>query len=298
MMQFCTPLRYPGGKGRLTRYLGEVMRINGLAGGAYVEPFAGGAGVAIGLLMNGTASRIVLNDVDPAIYRFWKSVRDHNDEFVEAIRTVELTVDEWERQHRIQMDKFNRSEFETGFSTFYLNRTNRSGILTGGPIGGKSQIGNFKIDARFNRDGLIKRIRAIGEMADRISLYCSDASYFLQSYLPEECDPSDTLVYADPPYYDKGCSLYLNHYSREDHIEIASVMRDLRYKWVLSYDDVPEIQRIYGWAKPVEFGMYHSANITHLGKELFYSGKDTVMPEGEVVPTRAEQTVGETVLSI
>ncbi|MCI2075190.1 MAG: DNA adenine methylase [Candidatus Methanomethylophilus sp.] len=298
MMQFCTPLRYPGGKGRLTRYLGEVMRMNGLAGGTYVEPFAGGAGIAIGLLMNGTASRIVLNDADPAIYRFWKSVRDYNDEFVEAILSAELTVDEWERQHRIYMDRFNRSEFETGFSAFYLNRTNRSGILSGGPIGGKSQNGNFKIGARFNRDELAERVRAIGDKADRISLYCSDAAYFLRSYLPGECDPSDTLVYADPPYYEKGSSLYLNHCSREDHIELASVMQDLKYKWVLSYDDVPEIQQIYGWAKPVEFYMYHSANIMHVGKELFYSGKDTAMPEGEVVPSRAESDVGEAVLSV
>lgn len=286
-MNFCTPLRYPGGKGRLVTYLEEVMVLNGLAGGTYVEPFAGGAGTAISLLLSGTASKIVLNDVDPSIYRFWKCVIERNSEFIEAVKSIELTTEEWERQHEIQKDKFRRSEFEVGFSTFYLNRTNRSGIIGGGIIGGKSQNGKYKMDARFNREELLERIKAIGAVSDNITTYCSDAAYFLKEYLPDECDIDNTLVYADPPYYDKGSSLYLNHYGPEDHVEISHVMKNLEYKWVLSYDNVPEIQKIYDWAKPVEFDMYYCANVVHIGKELFYSGNNTIMPMGTVTPTRS-----------
>lgn len=265
----------------------EVMEANGLAGGVYVEPYAGGAGIAVSLLLCGAASRIVLNDVDPAIYRFWKSVTEHNAEFVRAVEGAELTIEEWDRQHEVQMGKFYGSEFETGFSTFYLNRTNRSGILDGGPIGGKRQGGRYRMDARFNKEALVDRIEAIGAAADRITLYCSDAAYFLGSYLPLECRTSDTLVYADPPYYGKGCSLYLDHYGPEGHAEVASIMRGLEYRWILSYDDVPEIRELYRWAESVEFGLPYSAAHAHMGRELFYHGENTLLPDGDVVPSRA-----------
>ncbi|AGI47377.1 Site-specific DNA methylase [Thermoplasmatales archaeon BRNA1] len=265
----------------------DVMSLNGLEGGTYVEPFAGGAGVAINLLLSGFVSKIVLNDVDPSIYWFWKSILDDNEEFIEKIENTELTVSEWDRQHEVQRTKYRQSGFDIGFSTFYLNRTNRSGIIDGGMIGGRGQDGMYKLDARFNKGDLIKRIRAIGDLSDSIDLYCSDASYFLDEHLPREYDVENTLVYADPPYYAKGGLLYLNHYGHGDHVNIASVLRNLRFKWILSYDNVDEIQQIYSWAKPVEFNMYHSANVTHVGRELFYAADNMILPSGEVIPSRS-----------
>ena len=281
-----TPLRYPGGKGRLTNYIREVMLLNGLDGGTYVEPFAGGAGIAINLLLDGTASRVVLNDADPSIFWFWKEVVEENERLADAVETCEVSVDEWRKQRAVQLRKGRAAPSELAFSTFYLNRMNRSGILDGGLIGGLRQAGAYSMDARFNRRELADRIRRIGESADRITLYCSDAAYFLASYLPQECDPEDTLIYADPPYYDKGSTLYLNHYCYEDHVELSSIFEDLDYRWVLSYDDVPEIREIYSWTAPVEFVMSHTANIAHAGRELFFAGRRTQLPDEDVVPSR------------
>ena len=283
---FHTPLRYPGGKGRLTNYIKEVLAHNGLLNGTYVEPFAGGAGIAISLLLEGSVSRVILNDADVSIYRLWKTILEYNDELIEAIQTVDLTIDEWQKQHEIQMHKDRYSTFDTGFSTLYLNRTNRSGILQAGPIGGKQQNGRYRMDARFNRDDVAARIEAIGGMADHIDLYCSDASYFLQSYLPQACDRNNTLVYIDPPYYEKGSSLYMNHYEREDHEELCNVIKDLDYRWLLSYDDTPEIREIYSWSEPVRFDMYHHADLVHLGHELFYSSKNLTIEDIAISPKR------------
>lgn len=283
---FHTPLRYPGGKGRLTNFVQKIIACNELLGGTYVEPFAGGAGIAISLLLKGFVSKIVLNDADISIYRLWKSITEHNDELIEAVRSVDLNIDEWERQHEIQLHKEKHSTFDTGFSTLYLNRTNRSGILLAGPIGGKSQNGKYKLDARFNREDIITRVKAIGDVADRIDLYCSDASYLLQSYLPQEYAQDNTLIYIDPPYYEKGSSLYMNHYDKADHEELSNIIKNLDFKWLLSYDDVPEIRKMYDWSIPHEFDMHHHADLAHIGHELFYSSKDLLIDDIVITPKR------------
>ena len=173
IMSFGTPLRYPGGKGRLSSYMSKVISANGLIGGTYIEPYAGGAGMAINLLLDGVVSDIVLNDADRSVFAFWKCVTERTDELIDLIRLTEVTVDEWKIQREVQSRKESADILELGFSTFFLNRTNRSGILTGGMIGGKNQNGRYRIDARFNKDDLIARIERIGVFADHITVECS-----------------------------------------------------------------------------------------------------------------------------
>ena len=74
---------------------------------------------------------------------------------------------EWEKQKRIYEN--TRSEFLLGFATFFLNRTNYSGVITGGPIGGFEQKGQWKIDARFNKKSLIDRIERISYFKSLLS---------------------------------------------------------------------------------------------------------------------------------
>lgn len=288
-MGFGTPLRYPGGKGRLTSYMRKVISANGLNNGTYTEPYAGGAGMAINLLLDGTVSDIVLNDADRSIFAFWKCVVERTDELTDLIRSTEVSVDEWDLQHEVQSHKGDADLLELGFSTFFLNRTNRSGILAGGIIGGRDQKGKYHIDARFNKDDLISRIERIGMMADHITVECNDGVEFLKK-LDRTCSPNETLVYIDPPYYNKGSSLYLNHYSHSNHVDLSKVIRDLDVKWILSYDNTPEIREIYDWAIPLEFDMYYSTCERRKGKELFYTSKGLIVPENRVDPCRRTDT--------
>ena len=199
MGMFNTPLRYPGGKGRLTQHVIDVLEMNDLVGGHYVEPYAGGAGIAISLLYLEYADRIHLDDLDLAVYSFWRSILDHTDEFVRLVRNTPLTVEEWRKEQRaLQFSKAEADTLALGFSTFYMNRTSRSGILRGGVIGGVNQTGKWKMDARYNREELIRRIEKIASYASRISLYNRDASQLISEVLPTL--PSRALVYLDPPY--------------------------------------------------------------------------------------------------
>lgn len=275
-----SPLRYPGGKAVLTKFLADVVKLNGVQDGTYVEPFAGGAGAAINLLFAEHVSKIIINDADPCIYAFWKSILSQHKRFVQLICNTEVSVEEWHRQRDIYLSPNQHSLIKVGFSTFYLNRCNRSGILrNGGPIGGLDQTVNWKIDARFNKPELINRINAIHDYRDRIEVFNMDAIDFLKKKIACSPEANKTLVYLDPPYYAKGGKLYMNHYVHDDHAALAEfINRKNLFKWIMSYDNVPHINEIYGTNYRIEFNLNYSAHKTKIGSELIIYGDDLVLP--------------------
>ena len=240
---FFSPLRYPGGKGKLEPFMELLIKQTGHFGGTYVEPFAGGAGIALELLEKEIVNEIVINDLDKGIYSFWRAILTETNRFIDDIRNVELTVNEWNRQRQV-IDDCRRYSYELGFATFYMNRTNRSGIIKGGVIGGVEQAGTWKMNARFNREGLIERIAKIAEKKSRIHLYNKDVSSFVLNYLPRY--QQNAFVYFDPPYFEKGKQLYLNFFSYNDHARIERMIDNhVNCDWVITYDDVQEIADIY-----------------------------------------------------
>lgn len=202
---FYSPLRYPGGKGKLAPLMELLIKQTGHCGGTYIEPFAGGAGIALELLEKEIVKDIVINDLDKGIYSFWRAILTETDRFINDIQTVELTISEWNKQ-REKINNCSRYSYDLGFATFYLNRTNRSGIIKGGVIGGLKQSGKWRIDARFNRENMIKRIIKIASKKKHIHLYNKDVDSFIKNYLPKY--EQNAFVYFDPPYFEKGKQLY------------------------------------------------------------------------------------------
>lgn len=263
---FYSPLRYPGGKGKLEPFMELLIRQTGHVGGTYVEPFAGGAGIALELLEKEIVNDIVINDLDKGIYSFWRAILSETDRFINDIRNVELTIDEWNRQRQV-IDNFNRYSYELGFATFYLNRTNRSGIIKGGVIGGTEQNGNWRMDARFNREALIERIIKIAKRKNHIHLYNKDVNSFIQNYLPRY--QHNAFVYFDPPYFGKGKQLYLNFFSYDDHVRIERMIDNyVNCDWVITYDDVKEIADIYQNHILKRFDLNYSAAVKRKASEI------------------------------
>jgi DNA adenine methylase len=255
---FATPLRYPGGKGRLGAWLANVMRANKISGGWYVEPYAGGAGAAILLLSRGYVDHIVLNDLDPVVHAFWWAVLNDTEGLLKLLVTTPVTMETWHLQRQVHASPHEHSLTELGFATFFLNRTNRSGILTGGVIGGKAQNGPWTMAARFNKDDLSNRIKTVASLRRHISLYKSDAVDLLK-YIQADL-PAKSLIYLDPPYYHKGSQLYRNHYRPEDHTAIATAVGHIKTPWLVSYDNCTEIQELYKGHKSVEFSLHYSTH--------------------------------------
>jgi DNA adenine methylase len=282
-MQFPTPLRYPGGKGRLTQFVADLMESNGLTGGHYVEPYAGGAGVAIALLQLEYASHVHINDLNRSVHAFWSAVLDDTDALCSRISSTRVTIAEWKRQRQVQVDQ-SADSLDLAFSTFFLNRTNRSGIILGGVIGGKSQEGDWTLDARYNKKDLIARIQSFADLRHRVSLYNLDATDLITTKLKGA--PRETLVYLDPPYYVKGKGLYEDHYAHEDHAAVATAVRDLGRPWIVSYDNVPQIKLLYGGFRSRTFGLRYSAQTRYEGSEIMFFSDQLKIPR-QLVPTRA-----------
>lgn len=276
---FYSPLRYPGGKGQLEPFVELLIRKTGHLGGTYVEPFAGGAGIALELLEKGIVNDIVINDLDKGIYSFWRAILTETDRFITDIQSVELTIDEWSRQRQV-IDNCNRYSYDLGFATFYLNRTNRSGIIKGGVIGGIKQTGNWKIDARFNREILIERIVKITKRKKHIHLYNKDVNSFIQNYLPKY--QHNAFVYFDPPYFGKGKQLYLNYFSYDDHVRIEKMIdNQVNCDWVITYDDVQEIANIYKDHILKRFDLNYSAAVKRKASEIIIFKHQDMIPTND-----------------
>lgn len=275
-----SPLRYPGGKNKLSAFLAKICIDNDI-NGHYVEPYAGGAAVALFLLYENFVNQITINDKDRSIYAFWYSVLNHNSEFCERIIEAEVSLENWHMQKNIQQDKFNANLLDLGFSTFFLNRTNRSGIINGGIIGGLDQSGEYKMDCRFNKPKLLKRIRKISDYKDSINLFNLDALELVKRIRREE-EADNTIFYFDPPYYLKASSLYLNHYEDDDHQKVSDEIQKIsNIKWIVSYDNVAEILELYKDCKKKEYSFYHNAYKSRIGKEVLFFSDNLDLPKEE-----------------
>jgi len=270
-MTFYSPLRYPGGKNFLVPELEKIIKLIGINNPIYIEPYAGGAGAALALLFMGRVERIIINDLDEAIFAFWKSVTEKSEQFVRKIIKTPITITEWKKQKEIYLNK-NVDLFKKGFATFFLNRTNRSGIMNAGPIGGKNQDGLYKIDARYNKKNLAVRIRKIGRFRDRILVLNEDGIKLTKRYLNKE----NTFIYLDPPYFKKGAMLYLNHYKEDNHIELADLLNtNANDYWVLTYDEVAKIRDLYPNRErkrlALKYNIYDSCRVREARELMIFS---------------------------
>lgn len=288
-----SPLRYPGGKNRIANFIAQVCVDNRISG-LYVEPYAGGASVALFLLFSNVVKKIVINDKDRSIYAFWYSVLHHTDRLCQMIIDTEVNVENWHKQKKVQSRKQYANLLELGFSTLFLNRTNRSGIISGGIIGGIDQTGEYKIDCRFNKEELINRIRRIAQRKDSISIYNLDAISLIYKIEQQRSkNLMNALIYFDPPYYKKGGSLYLNHYIKSDHKDVAGAISLLNYKWIVSYDNVPEIQELYKKFRNIEYSLKHTAHSARDGGEVLFFQDSLIIPNLHQNPIEYKQYISD-----
>ncbi|MFC3927313.1 DNA adenine methylase [Streptococcus caprae] len=271
-MKTLTPLRYPGGKTQIYEYIKELVEVNQCR--TYIEPYMGGAGVALKLLINGDVDKIMVNDFDKSIYAFWYSVINYTDELIDMIEQTPITIIEWEKQREIQNQREAIDDLlKLGFSTLFLNRTNRSGILKAGVIGGKKQSGFYKLDCRFNKISLIEKIKVISSYKSQIKLYNMDAVEFIKSSISRT---KASLTFFDPPYYVKGSALYTNFYSHQNHVELKDTIKlhMENKKWILTYDLCPEIAELYSDFDSIEYALNYSVANKSKGTEYMFFSKN------------------------
>ena len=277
MARATSPLRYPGGKTCLYPVVSRILRANRLERKRYAEPFAGGGGLALALLYGGQVSDIHINDVDASIWAFWHSVLHHTDEFAYRIQKTPVTISEWRAQRDVHLGQDVGDPLALGFATFFLNRTNRSGIIKdAGVIGGLNQNGPYKIDCRFNRDDLERRVRRVAKYKCRIHLTRRDALAFISDVQSDL--PSSTFLCVDPPYFSKGQGLYTSFYRPADHGILAKEILELENPWVVTYDNAEAIGKLYRDRRQYEFDISYSVGTKRRGTELLIASKGLRIP--------------------
>jgi DNA adenine methylase len=273
-----SPLRYPGGKTSMLGPVSRILRCNKLERGHYAEPYAGGCGLALALLYGGFVSDIHVNDIDLPLWSFWHAVLNHTEDFIKLMEQTPVTLKEWRRQRRIFQEDDTCETMRLGFAAFFLNRTNRSGIIkNAGVIGGLKQDGDYTVDCRFNKEELARRIRRIRKYRGRINLYRKDALKFIDHV--EKHLPRTTFLCIDPPYFSKGATLYTSFYKRKDHERIADRVLKLESPWILTYDYCEEIHQLYRDRRQFQFTLNYSATVKRLGTELLIPSKGLRIPD-------------------
>jgi len=280
---FYSPLRYPGGKNRLSKFIAKICIDNQIRE-HYIEPYAGGASVALFLLLEDIVKKITINDRDRSIYAFWYSVLNYPNELSKLIEDTDISIENWKKQREVQRNKKRANLLELGFSTLFLNRTNFSGIINGGVIGGLEQKGKYKMNCRFNKKEIISRIARISERKEDIRLYKKDALKLVDK-IEKEAIAGNTIFYFDPPYYSKGSSLYMHYYEEKDHELVSSKIETIKdFHWIVSYDNVPEIERLYYGFRKKEYFFNHTAHKSKKDNEILFFCDKLNIPEGDWNP--------------
>lgn len=275
MAKSLSPLRYPGGKSKIYEKVKNLIVANGYTDRTYVEPFSGGFGIGINLLTEGVVKKAILNDYDSHIYNFWFSVLYDTENILRLITDTPITIEERERQKLNYRDD-NADPLCDGFATLFLNRVNFSGVIKGGPIGGLTQEGTYKLNCRFNKEDIRRKIETIAKLKGKIKLYNKDAGYLIRMHLMKMKSP--LFLNIDPPYVMKGNQLYTNFFTEGDHLNLERVVAkhlDEEFPWIITYDDCTLIRDLYKQFHIREYGITHNVGGSVRGTELVITNLPT-----------------------
>jgi DNA (cytosine-5-)-methyltransferase len=288
-------LRYPGGKSQLADFVNHLFKINNIENPIYCEPFCGGAGIAFKLLLKGKVKSIILNDYDISVYSIWYAAIFESERFISKILQTDVSLDEWNRQHKIyeSLKMRNVYSFDLGFASFFMNRTNHSGILNGGPIGGKLQNSNYTLKCRFNKNTLIKKIKEISNYRDKIALFNLNGIDFIRNVIIAN-QAYEVFIFFDPPYIGQGDALYKNNLSMTDHLQLAEAIQYLPNPWITTYDTDSHIYQYYYNSKRFRYRLNYSAGIKRNEYEFLFSNPNiSIESYGKVNIERITYNGGE-----
>ena len=284
-----TPLRYPGGKTWLLDYVKAFARFHKLSSTTIVEPYGGSASISVGLIRSQLVTDATVCERDPLIVAFWNVAIHRNEELIEYLSSLEINMETWYGLRRyLDLEKTNlQNELEAAGAFLFFNRTNYSGIIKGGPLGGKKQLSKYKLNCRFNKGRIADKIRSLKALEDKLKIIQIDGLEYMKNHALQS--PDNVFFYVDPPYYGAGKDLYRFYFTDFDHQQLSAFLTGTEIPWLLSYDDAEFIRNLYQKKSnlPV-YTDYQSGHLRRGVKELLIS--NYVIPPASPNVTIDKQT--------
>ena len=273
-MKYITPLRYPGGKTQLYNFVAQIIKDNHYT--TLIEPCAGGANLSLSLLQNKIIDHAIINDFDKGIYSLFFNIVKRPQQLITKIEQVPFDVDtlyqpfileyyqKIKEHYTANYNGYTNTSLDLAFEFLFLNRTNYSGIISGRPIGGLNQDGKYKLNCRFNKKTLIKKINLIHSLKDKIILCNQDANQLLNNLQLN----NQTLAFIDPPYVKQGNSLYSLGFTKAQHKQLADTINHLSTPYIVTYDNDKLIKDIYPHQNLYFYNLKYSSNNKNKGKHF------------------------------
>ena len=282
MKKILSPLRYPGSKIKLVKYLSKVLEFNHFEPKILVEPFVGGGSVFLNFIENGWVERVIIGDKDKLVFSFWKVLFENPQHLIKFVKKIKVNTKNFAFYKNVALNESRYSENKLAEACLFLNRTSFSGILanSAGPIGGKKQESEYKINCRFNKKIIIQKIEKISSFAPMVTVLPFDWNRTI-NYALRNNSKAKLFFYLDPPFFQKADKLYRHYFEKKDlHQSLNRKLKSLNHKWVLSYDRAPEIKEMYKPFIQRSFAFPYSINspARRIEKEYFITSKNLKRP--------------------
>lgn len=259
-----SPLRYPGGKSKAISQIKDYIPPQFKE---YREPFIGGGSLFVYLMQVRSNLVAWINDINPSLYYFWREAKCSLPALIDEIQRVKHNTMDGRALYEYVTNALpqDSSPLERAARFFILNRITFSGTLESGGYSQKAYEERFtetSIDRLKNLERIMRDVRV------------TNLDYEQVVNAPGE----DVFIFLDPPYLSATKSkLYGrngNLHTSFDHKRFAECLKQCNHKWLITYDDSPEIREnfifanIYEWQ--LQYGMNNYKQRTAAkGKELF-----------------------------
>lgn len=258
-----SPLRYPGGKSKaLKQILPIVPEFS-----EFREPMVGGASIFFALKQIFPDRKFWINDLNSELYLFWKFSKENVEQIMCEIKRVKSEIKDGKELYLKTINDKELTEFQRAVRFFILNRITFSGLAESGGYSEQA----FK--TRFT-DSSIERLRQASQILQSTKITNQDYEKVILK------EGHDVFIFLDPPYlsksksklYGKDGKLHLNF----DHERFAEVMKKCNHKFLITYDDSPEVRKLFSFANIYEWELQYGMNNYKQekalkGKELFIS---------------------------
>jgi DNA adenine methylase len=269
-----SPFRYPGGKTWLIPRVRQWLETQKVKPAEFIEPFTGGGIVSLTVAAERLAQHVTMVELDEQVASVWQLIFTEGEGAWLAERIVKFKLTYESLQETLSSTA--QTTRERAFQTILKNRTHHGGILAPGSAPLKHGENGKGIASRWYADTLRKRILALSEIRERVTVIEGDGIDVIR----RNAHRSDAAFFIDPPYTAGGkrAGRRLYTHSEMDHEELFRIMSETAGDFLMTYDDaadVHELAKRYGLAKePVSMKSTHHTKMTELliGRDMSWMG--------------------------